>query len=187
MSRKELYNHVWEKPVSHLAKENGLNYGRLLCTLKENDIPYPSSGYWTKVSLKKEVSFEKKPLPGDPDSAVTLALAGSVAERNTKKDATDDHSSPTAGISSCQTSNPACVILTPWMKHPKSAAIIGVFSTFAAGMISCISCCIKAFLCRKGQIKKTGFMRKRRAFYEHGQCRISFSKDSLDADPAASA
>lgn len=106
MSRKELYDHVWEKPVSHFAKENGLNYGRLLCILKENDIPYPSSGYWTKVSLKKEVSFEKKPLPGDPDSAVTLALAGSVAKRNSTKDATDDNSSPTAGISSYQTSNP---------------------------------------------------------------------------------
>ena len=56
MSRKELYDHVWEKPIIHFAKENGLNYGRLLCTLKENDIPYPPSGYWTKVSLKKEVS-----------------------------------------------------------------------------------------------------------------------------------
>ena len=48
---------------------------------------------------------------------------------------------------------PPCVILTPWMKHPISAAIIGVFGTFAAGMISCISCCIKAFLCRKGQYR----------------------------------
>jgi hypothetical protein len=37
------------------------------------------------------------------------------------------------------------------MKHPKSAAIIGVFSTFAAGMISCISRCIKAFYAEKGK------------------------------------
>lgn len=106
MSRKALYDHVWEKPVSHFAKENGLNYGRLLCTLKENDIPYPSSGYWTKVSLKKDVSAEIKPLSGDPDSAVALALAGSVAKRNPTKDTTADNKSPTADSSPCQASKP---------------------------------------------------------------------------------
>ena len=55
MSRKELYNHVWEKPVSHFAKENGLNCGRLLCTLKENDIESAFSETFSILARAEEL------------------------------------------------------------------------------------------------------------------------------------
>jgi hypothetical protein len=54
-TRKELYDLVWSKPLTTLAKEfaysdNGL---RKIC-IKHN-IPLPKSGYWSKVKFNKKV------------------------------------------------------------------------------------------------------------------------------------
>lgn len=59
LSREELYNLVWTKPLTTLAKEfaysdNGL---RKIC-IKHN-IPLPKSGYWSKVKFNKKVKKEK--------------------------------------------------------------------------------------------------------------------------------
>ncbi len=60
-NREELYDLVWSKPLTTLAKEfaysdNGL---RKIC-IKHN-IPLPKSGYWSKVKFNKKV--KRVPLP----------------------------------------------------------------------------------------------------------------------------
>ena len=86
------------------------------------------------------LSSQDVPLPVFSHIALTAATIGRVVDLGIT-----DMNNMGAAMA------PPCVILTPWMKHPKSAAIIGVFSTFAAGMIRCISCCIKAFYAEKGK------------------------------------
>jgi hypothetical protein len=71
LTRKELYDLVWSKPLTTLALEfaysdNGL---RKIC-LKHN-IPLPKSGYWSKIAFNKEVTKEKLP-DGDDTAIITL-------------------------------------------------------------------------------------------------------------------
>ena len=74
MTRKQIYDMVWEKPSTQICKEKGLNYSRFLKAIKENNIPRPSSGYWTKLNLGIDVSSEIKSFTGDPDTSVNLEL-----------------------------------------------------------------------------------------------------------------
>ncbi len=86
------------------------------------------------------LSTQEVPLPVFSHVALTAATIGRVVDLGIS-----DTNNMGAAMA------PPCVILTPWMKHPHSAAILGVFRTFAAGKISCISCCIKAFYAEKGK------------------------------------
>lgn len=74
MNRKELYDEVWSMPVSKVAKKHSLNYIKLCQKLKEEKIPYPSSGYWTKLRLGKDVSGDKAPLPESGSDSIELFL-----------------------------------------------------------------------------------------------------------------
>lgn len=59
LTRKELYNLVWSKPLTQLAKDFGLsdNGLRKICT--KYDIPLPKMGHWQKVQYRKKVEQEK--------------------------------------------------------------------------------------------------------------------------------
>ena len=63
MSRQQLYDEIWKISVAGVAKKYNLHYAKLINSLKSYDIPYPSSGYWTKLACGKDVSSEIKPLP----------------------------------------------------------------------------------------------------------------------------
>lgn len=63
LSRKELYEKIWEKSVAGVAKEYDIPYAQFIKQVKAANIPYPPSGYWTKLSFGKSV--EKIPL-NDP-------------------------------------------------------------------------------------------------------------------------
>lgn len=43
--RKKLYDEIWEISLTGVSKKYGLNYTKLVQACKENNIPYPSSGY----------------------------------------------------------------------------------------------------------------------------------------------
>lgn len=45
MSRKELYEKIWEKSVAGVAKEYDIPYAQLMKQVKAANIPYPPSGY----------------------------------------------------------------------------------------------------------------------------------------------
>ncbi len=71
-TRTELYNLIWSKPLTTLAKEysysdNGL---RKLCV--RNKIPLPKAGYWSKIKFGKKV--QKTRLPKGDDIRIEIYL-----------------------------------------------------------------------------------------------------------------
>ena len=85
LTRQQLYDEVWKQSVAKVAGKYNLHYGRLISSLKQANIPYPSSGYWTRVEFGKDVSSEQAPLPGDGEALVELSLAGAVEIRKRKR------------------------------------------------------------------------------------------------------
>lgn len=65
ITRKELYEHLWTKPLTTLAHELGVWYGELLSISKEYKIPRPPLGYWVKVKYGKKL--RRTPLRPLPD------------------------------------------------------------------------------------------------------------------------
>jgi hypothetical protein len=66
--REELYEKVWDKSISPLAKEYGISDVGLAKICRKLNIPWPSRGYWAKLEFGKKVSrpaFPKLVL-GDP-------------------------------------------------------------------------------------------------------------------------
>ncbi|GGH23900.1 hypothetical protein [Mucilaginibacter phyllosphaerae] len=61
LTRKEIYDLVWEKPVSHLAEELGIKPSELRGYCVKFEIPLPEQGHWSRVQFGKEVT--KTPLP----------------------------------------------------------------------------------------------------------------------------
>lgn len=60
LSREQLYNEIWEISVAGVSKKYDVPYAELLKLCKENEIPIPPSGYWTKLKFGKPVT--KTPL-----------------------------------------------------------------------------------------------------------------------------
>ncbi len=91
LSRKQLYEEVWILSVAGVARKYNLNYSRLIGSCKEAGIPYPTSGYWTRKNLGKDVSSEIVPLKGDENLLVELATNDSVIKRIKKIKPEEDH------------------------------------------------------------------------------------------------
>ena len=81
LSRKQLYDEIWLLSVAGVARKYNLNYSRLIGSCKEAGIPYPSSGYWTRKNMGKDVSSEIVTLEGDENLLVELAANNSVTKR----------------------------------------------------------------------------------------------------------
>ncbi len=61
INRKDLYDQVWSKPLSHLAKEYGISDVGLKKICKKLDVPTPKGGYWAKSRAGKPVKKIKLP------------------------------------------------------------------------------------------------------------------------------
>jgi hypothetical protein len=72
ITRKELYDAIWQLPKNKLSIKWGLPSIEITETCKEYNIPLPPSGYWTKAALGTKIN--KVTLTGDPDVAVELKL-----------------------------------------------------------------------------------------------------------------
>ena len=70
LTRKELYDEIWKYSVAGVARKYGIPYAKCLAQIKAAQIPFPSSGYWTKINFGKQV--EQIPLSGDGSAVVTL-------------------------------------------------------------------------------------------------------------------
>ena len=70
VSRQELYDEIWTISASKAATKYEISYSRFLKICRENNIPIPPSGYWTKLQCGKPV--EKTPLP--PSKIETVEL-----------------------------------------------------------------------------------------------------------------
>lgn len=67
LSREELYERVWSKPMSTLAREFGVTGNALAKICSRVHVPYPSRGFWAKIAAGK--TPERAPLRLDPDEA----------------------------------------------------------------------------------------------------------------------
>ena len=85
MSRKQLYDEVWQQSAAGVAKKYNLHYGKLINSLKEANIPYPPSGYWTRINFGKDVSQEVVELQGDAEKKIGLFSADYVSMKDYKK------------------------------------------------------------------------------------------------------
>jgi hypothetical protein len=72
LTRQELYDLVWENPLSKLAKKYNLSDNGLRKVCKELDIPLPKNGHWQKIQFNKKVIKEKLPLNNTVQTSVTL-------------------------------------------------------------------------------------------------------------------
>ncbi len=72
LTRQELYDLVWENPLSKLAKKYNLSDNGLRKVCKKLDIPLPKNGYWQKIQYNKKVSKEKLPVNYTVETSITL-------------------------------------------------------------------------------------------------------------------
>ena len=56
ITRKQLYDEIWEMSVAGVAKKYSIPYAHLMKQIKEAGIPIPPSGYWTKLNFNKPVT-----------------------------------------------------------------------------------------------------------------------------------
>jgi AcrR family transcriptional regulator len=66
LTRDQLYERVWSKPMSVLAREYGLTGNALAKICSRMHVPYPSRGHWAKVLAG--TAPVRPALPADPDS-----------------------------------------------------------------------------------------------------------------------
>ena len=55
LTRKQLYDDIWEMSAAGTAKKYGIPYAQFLKQVKGANIPIPPSGYWTKLNFGKPV------------------------------------------------------------------------------------------------------------------------------------
>jgi len=81
MTRKQLYDEIWEISVAGVAKKYNLPYSYLMKQIKEAGIPIPSSGYWTQLNFNKPVIKLELPEPADK----IISISSSVPATRKKK------------------------------------------------------------------------------------------------------
>lgn len=81
MTRKQLYDEIWEISVAGLARKYDIPYSQLMKQIKEAAIPIPSSGYWTLLNLGKPTTKIELPEPAD----AIISICKTVPRTRTKK------------------------------------------------------------------------------------------------------
>jgi hypothetical protein len=69
MTRKELYDLVWSKPMTHIAKDYGMSDQGVRKHCVAADIPLPPRGYWAKLAHGKKVPKPRLPTKVQPADA----------------------------------------------------------------------------------------------------------------------
>lgn len=72
MTREQLYNLVWTKPVSKILVEYSITQTGFKNLCNENDVPLPHNGYWQKLRHNKKVV--QTPLPVTDKSYTDINL-----------------------------------------------------------------------------------------------------------------
>lgn len=72
--RRQLYDEIWEISLTGVAKKYGLNYSKLAQICKDNNIPYPSTAYWSKKNMGLDFSDEIVELPESAKNQVEVPL-----------------------------------------------------------------------------------------------------------------
>lgn len=65
LSREELYNLVWLKPVSKILQDYPISQTTFRSVCKEHNIPLPKNGYWSKLKYNVPVEIIELPNPSN--------------------------------------------------------------------------------------------------------------------------
>lgn len=84
LSRQQLYDEIWQVSVAGVARKYNLNYSKLIAKCREENIPFPTSGYWTRKNMGKDVSGEVVALPTSDHENVELFVADVKSEKKKK-------------------------------------------------------------------------------------------------------
>lgn len=71
-TRKELYDPVWQTPMTKLSKEVGLSDQGLAKLCRRRHIPLPPRGYWAKQAAGKKTT--QTPLPEFPGNTISRPI-----------------------------------------------------------------------------------------------------------------
>jgi len=83
LTRKELYDLVWEKPLSSLIAKYTISYLELKTLLKKHDIPSPPNGYWSKLKAGHQMSII--PLPPNSKGEEMVVYDPKLINKRTEK------------------------------------------------------------------------------------------------------
>lgn len=72
--REKLYDEIWDISLTGVSKKYGLNYAKVVQVCKENNIPYPSSAYWTKKNMGLDYTKEIIELPEAEEKEIEVLL-----------------------------------------------------------------------------------------------------------------
>ena len=81
LTRKQLYDEIWALSVAGVARKYNLNYGKLIAICKAENVPFPSSGYWTRKNMGKDVSNEAVELSGHEEMEISLITNDATIKR----------------------------------------------------------------------------------------------------------
>lgn len=90
LEREKLYREIWELSLSGVAKKYNLNYSKLVQTCKDNNIPYPTSAYWTKKKMGLDITNDIIKLPESDKKEVELFLNVDTVLVNSKNDSINE-------------------------------------------------------------------------------------------------
>ena len=76
LTREELYERIWEAPMTAIAQPLSIPAGKLTEYALEMAVPRPPSGYWTKRRSDKAVL--RPPLPRRPPGAAAWVESGAA-------------------------------------------------------------------------------------------------------------
>ena len=83
LSREDLYELVWSKPMAELAKDFGLSDVALAKRCRKLGVPVPGRGYWARVAAGQEPHRPKLPKrEGVVNRTIDMALYPNVVPRN---------------------------------------------------------------------------------------------------------
>lgn len=74
LTRQHVYDLVWSKPLTHIAKEMRVSDVGFAKWCRDLDIPLPGVGYWQKIAWGKEVTKTPLPNPERTDELVLVRL-----------------------------------------------------------------------------------------------------------------
>lgn len=72
LSRKELYDLVWQQPLSKTAPQFGISATKLAEICRNYEVPYPGSLYWTMKSMGRPVEIQ--PLPAAEAGSTQISI-----------------------------------------------------------------------------------------------------------------
>jgi len=72
VSRRDLYELVWQEPATKVAGRFGITGTGLRKICDKHDIPVPPRGHWAKAAANKKVTRPRLPRPSDGDEKVHL-------------------------------------------------------------------------------------------------------------------